>query len=175
MNNPSIHPSHLTTTTRHQTKTNTNNNQQPGYILFNAGVILWLLAAATIMTFMGFRRPQAGDERLRALPYRVIIFAAAGPIALAGVLLCTAATLVTNSQEDERRMWAGEVAFSQSGDRWWLMYTVRFSDLIFFFFWVVVVRAALTACGRLGASLALSLQSLLPHPCHSWSSTTPSR
>jgi hypothetical protein len=96
----------------------------PGYIIFNAGVIVWIAFASGVMTLMGIRAPQAGDERLRVRPYRIFGFAIAGPISLVGVLLCTVATLVTTSQEDERRMWAGEVAFSQSGDRWWLMYTL---------------------------------------------------
>lgn len=97
----------------------------PGYILFNAGVIAWLgCAALGPMTFLGLRAPQAEDAALSALPYRVWGLGVAGVVELAGVLFMTAATLVTNTDEEERRMWAGEIAFSQTGDRWWLMYTV---------------------------------------------------
>ena len=98
----------------------------PGYILFNAGVIAWLACSAVgPMTFLGLRAPQAGDASLSALPYRVWGLGVAGAVELAGVLFMTIATLVTNTEEEERRMWAGERAFSQTGDRWWLMYTVR--------------------------------------------------
>jgi hypothetical protein len=69
------------------------------------------------MTLLGTRAPQAGDTEFRGTPYRAVAFFVGGPIGLAGTLLLTIATLVTNTEESERRMWAGERAFSQSGDR----------------------------------------------------------
>lgn len=78
------------------------------------------------MHTLGTRLPQKGDTDFRGTFYRAASLFIAAPVALAGTLLMTIATLVVNNAESERRMWAGERAFSQSGDRWWLIYSVRF-------------------------------------------------
>ena len=96
----------------------------PGYVLFNAGTIAWFLMVLPCTTLVGTRAPQPEDVSLRAWPYRAVGLYLLAPIQLAGMLLCIASTLISNTQEEERRMWAGELAFSQSGDRWWLMYMV---------------------------------------------------